>query len=153
MLQVDLESAAQSDDPSKFDSLVTMLNSDRYRNVMEKFILSKEADVNFQYWWQYMNMVSTLLLFIRAQRDGRWEVHLFAFREMLPFFHHYDHINYARWGCVYLAEMNQLPGEVKDEFCEGNFVVKESNRRFNQVDSTFPQMHLVNSYKTLLQKI
>ena len=29
--------------------------------------------------------------------------------------------------------MNQLPDEVKNEFCEGNFVVKGSEQRFNQV--------------------
>ena len=53
---------------------------------------------------------------------------------MLPFFHRYDHTNYARWGAVYLAEMKQLPAEVQAEFDNGNWVVKGSPRRFNQVD-------------------
>ena len=41
--------------------------------------------------------------------------------------HRYDHLNYAKWGAVYVAKMNQLPGEVEKEFQDGNFVVKFSN--------------------------
>lgn len=134
VLKEELVKMAQSDEPDQYESLVTHLASASFRNCLDDFISSKCEDVNFLYWWNYMKMVHTLLLFIRAQRDGLWELHLYAFREMLPYFHHYDHINYARWGCVYLATMNQLPEEVKEEFDKGNFVVKESNRRFNQVD-------------------
>ena len=43
-------------------------------------------------------------------------------------------MNYARWGCVYLSEMHQLPSEVEEEFQLGNFVVKGSDQSFNQVD-------------------
>ena len=86
-----------------------------------------------------MNMVCLLLQFIRAQRDGLWELHLYAFQQMLPFFHRYYHTNYARWGCVYLAEMNQLPIEVKEEFLKGNFVLKGSDQTFNQVDPDHSQ--------------
>ena len=48
----------------------------------------------------------------------------------------YDHTNYAKWGPVYLAEMKNLESiapEVYAEFMNGNFVVKRSKRRFNQV--------------------
>ena len=63
-----------------------------------------------------------------------WDLHLYAFQKMLPFFHRYDHSNYARWGVVYLAQMKQLPVEVQTEFDKGNCVVKGSSRQFNQVD-------------------
>ncbi len=65
-------------------------------------------------------MVSILLYFTRAQRDGLWELHLYAFRRMLPFFFRYDHVNYARWGTVYLAEMAKLPPDILREFQQGN---------------------------------
>ncbi len=78
-------------------------------------------------------MVSILLMFTRAQRDGIWDLHLFSFRCMLPYFMRYDHTNYARWGPVYLAEMHQLPAKVLEEFKKGNFVVKQSAANFNQV--------------------
>jgi len=52
---------------------------------------------------------------------------------MPPILFRYDHVNYARWGTVYLAEMSVLPPEVLLEFQEGNFVAKRSVPRFNQV--------------------
>ena len=81
-----------------------------------------------------MEMVSILLMHIRAKRDGTWSLHLETFRKMLPVFFRYDHHNYARWGSVYLAEMHMLPPEVESEFKAGNFVVKDTNQPFNQVD-------------------
>ena len=57
---------------------------------------------------------------------------------MLPFLFRYDHVNYARWGTVgglYLAEMSVLPPEVLHEFQEGSFIVKRTDRRFNQVSA------------------
>ena len=83
-----------------------------------------------------MGMVEILLDFIRAEREGNWTLHLEAFAAMLPWLTIYDHTNYARWGPVYLADMRSLEKtapEVSAEFMDGNFVVKRSRRRFNQV--------------------
>ena len=80
-------------------------------------------------------MVSILLCFTRAQRDGSWDLHLYAFKRMLPFLFRYNHVNYARWGTVYLTYMSVLPPEVLHEFQEGNVVVKRRDRRFNQVSA------------------
>ena len=84
-LKEDLLNAARLDDPQGYDTLVTTLASTRFCNHMTEFVLSKEKHVNFQYWWQYMNMVCILLMFFGAQLEGRWELHLYAFREMLPY--------------------------------------------------------------------
>ena len=54
---------------------------------------------------------------------------------MLPFFFRYDHVNYARWGTVYLAEMWTLPPNVLLQFQLGNFVLKSTDRCFYQVSS------------------
>lgn len=69
-------------------------------------------------------MVRILLLLTRAQRDGIWDLHLYVFQQMLPYFMYYNHINYARWGTIYLKGMHQVHQEVKQEFEAGNFVVK-----------------------------
>ena len=115
------------------DALLEITSSPGFRQHVVTFGEENISDKNFTFWWSYMEMVAVLLAFIRAQRQGIWELHLAAFREMLPFFHRYDHTNYARWGCVYLSQMKQLPQPVEDEFKLGNFVVKGSNQRFNQV--------------------
>ena len=105
-----------------------------FRETIISFVDSKSENPNFALWWGYLEMVSTLLMFTRAQRDGNWDLHFSAFKKMLPFFFQYDHLNYAKWGSVYLAEMNMLPGEIIAEFKQGKFVVKATKAKFNQVD-------------------
>ena len=92
-------------------------------------------DPNAEFWWQYMTMVSILLSFTRTQYDWLWDLHLYSFKRMLPYVFRYDHVNYARWGTVYLAEMSTLPPEVLLEFQEGNFIVKRTKRCFNQISA------------------
>ena len=83
-----------------------------------------EENVNFSYWWSYVEMVETLLQFTRAERDGIWYLHVPL--TMLPYFIRYDHHSYGKWGTTYLTDMMQLPKPVLDEFQQGNFVVKRS---------------------------
>ena len=59
----------------------------------------------------------------------------YAFKRMLPFLFRHDHVNYARWVIVYLADKSVLPPEVVHDIQEGNFVVKGTDRRFNQVSA------------------
>ena len=86
-------------------------------------------------WNTYIWEIPTkrLLDFTRAQRGGSWELHLYAFRCMLPYFFSYDHVNYARWGAIYLAKMALFPRGILHEFQQGNFVLKHANQRFNQL--------------------
>ena len=123
-----------NDTPERITELISCLKQDCSSKVLNQFIKSKSDDVNFTFWWNYMDMVSILLHFTRAQRDGIWNLHLESFSMMIPYFMRYNHYNYARWGPVYLAEMQQLPESVLREFHKGNFVVKRSTTKFSQVD-------------------
>ena len=115
------------------DQLIAFLEGGQFQEAKDKFINSKDY-VNFKFWWTYIQMVQILLIFIRAQREGNWELHLFAFQSMLPFFMRYNHTHYARWGTIYIREMHNLPEEIEHEFLQGNFVVKGAALKFNQVD-------------------
>ena len=115
--------------------LKLLLQTAEWRKYLETFVEEKcNESVNFSFWWKYMDMVSTLLMFTRAQRDGIWDLYLLSFKKKIPFFFQYDHQNYARWGVVYAAQMMQIPDEIKEEFVKGNFVVKGSKQNFCQVD-------------------
>ena len=61
-------------------------------------------------------------------------MYLDAFRAMLPYYYRYHHINYARWGAVYLSVMSCFPDEVEQEFRQENFIVKGFNKSLGQVD-------------------
>ena len=118
------------------DLLSDVFSNQNVRDLLEEFDNAHSQNPNFRLWTSYMQMVELLLAMIRAERDGNWDLHLESFAAMLPWLTIYDHTNYARWGPVYLADMENLETkapEVHAEFIAGNFVVKRTNKRFNQV--------------------
>ena len=62
-------------------------------------------DPTYTFWRQYMELVGILLRFTCAIRDGNWHLYKSSFLEMLPWFAALDHVNYMRWGIVYLTDM------------------------------------------------
>ena len=76
-----------------------------------------------------MKLVQNFLLFTCAQRNGNWDLHLYAFEFMLPLYMRNEHINYARWEKNYVHEMHQLPTQVLQVF-----VLMRTALQFNQVD-------------------
>ncbi|KAL9979291.1 hypothetical protein ACROYT_G016935 [Oculina patagonica] len=108
----------------------------RIPEVIEEFEAAHADSATFCYWRKYMYMVSILLRFTRALREGDWALYLSSFAEMLPWFAAYDHVNYTRWGAVFLADMSLLPQsapEVHQGFQNGDFVTKEALSKFNQI--------------------
>lgn len=91
----EISAMAADDNPEMIPQLITCLKQEQFHSLLKDFIASKSEDVNFVFWWNYMDMVSTLLQFTRAQRDGLWELHLHSFSRMLPYFMRYDHLNYC----------------------------------------------------------
>ena len=45
----------------------------------------------------------------------------------------YDHFSYAKWGVVFIAEIEQLPQQVLEEFQKGTYAVKWNEGAFNQL--------------------
>ena len=43
-----------------------------------------------------------------GDRDANWLLHLETFSAMLPYDRAFDHLNYFRWGTVYLTDMKML---------------------------------------------
>ena len=42
--------------------------------------------------------VFIMMLYIRAEREGDWPLHLEAVKQMMPYFYASGHVNYARYG-------------------------------------------------------
>ena len=119
--------------------------------LIKKFDAAHQDNPTFYYWRKYMNLVSIFLRFTRALREGDWELYLSSFAEMLPWFAAYDHVNYTRWGVVYLAEMRLLPqtaSEVYQGFLRGDFATKETHHTFNQISDDQALEHVNKSGKT-----
>jgi hypothetical protein len=69
------------------NDLITCLKSPKFQMVYDEFLTQKcQENVNFQFWWNYMEMIFILLDFTRAQREGDWELYLDSFRAMFHTF-------------------------------------------------------------------
>ena len=62
----------------------------------------------FKFVWTCMRMVLLIYAFIRATRDGLWELHLSSLDALCKYFFAYDKQKYAGLVPLYLAEMTAL---------------------------------------------
>ena len=119
-------------------------------HIIKAFDAAHHNNPSFCYWRQYMKLVSILLRFTRAIREGKWDLYLSSFSEMLPYFAAFDHSNYTRWGVIFLADMKMLPQtapEVQQAFESGHFVTKETASTFNQIPDDQALEHVNKSEK------
>ena len=72
-------------------------------------------------------------MFVWAEREGDWPLHLATYKQMLPYFFAAGHVNYARYGLCYLREMKRLPQEVLSHFMKGEHVMHHSAGLWNGI--------------------
>ncbi|KAK3917801.1 Protein lin-54-like protein [Frankliniella fusca] len=92
----------------------------------------KERGRTARLWVQYARQVELIRLLLRAERVGDWDLHLYAVREMLPYFHAAGHLNYAKSAQLYLQLMvtaeSSLPPEERDQLFGGAFTVRKQDK-------------------------
>lgn len=99
----------------------------------------------FAFWNEYIEMVWLLLDFIYGDRDANWNLHLEAFTEMLPYDRAFDHLNYFRWGTVYIADMQRLPEvapRIHKELTENKVHAVSTSSTASSFNSVSPDMAL-----------
>ena len=97
-------------------------------------------------WIQYMDMVSILQQFLRAERTGNWELHLITLRKMLPYFAASGHNLYLKSAHIYLQSMLQLPEtnpDVYEAFMAGYHVIRRSDRYWAGLSSDLVNEHVL----------
>lgn len=75
--------------------------------------------------------VLLVMMYIQAERNGKFDLHLHACKQMLPFFFAAGHWNYARDGVVYLRMMESLPSSLVNKFMQGEHIVHLKDGYFN----------------------
>ena len=114
--------------PQRFEELACSEEGKNFARMFQNYRRKKEQEnPNYCLWSSLLDMIETLLLFIRGTREGNFDLHLAAVRLMLPWFFAYDRQNYARYLSIYYSEMMQLKvthPAVYTEFCKGQFVVQ-----------------------------
>ena len=90
-----------------------------------------------QFWSTYIGIVHLMLAFIRATREGKWQLHLDCVAAMLPYMFAYDRTNYSRYLPVYWAEMIRLETTHPEAYAllnsEEFAVQRSSDSKFAQV--------------------
>jgi hypothetical protein len=71
----------------------------------------------------FIKPVFIIMLYVRAEREGDWPLHLLAVKQMLPYFFASAHVNYARYGLYYMRSMESLGPEELSKFMKGEHVM------------------------------
>lgn len=104
--------------------------------ISAKFDKIKESLSNCrtaQLWFQYIHMVRILCNFIKAERTGKWSLHLSTIKEMLQYLVASGHNLYTKSAYVYLQKMSNLKRNhpiVYNQFQSGHHVIRRSDRHW-----------------------
>ena len=74
-----------------------------------------------------------ILSYICAEREGNFALHLFTYKQMIPFFFAANHHNYARYSVQYMDIMENLPQPVLKCFLDGEHVVRQIDEVWNAI--------------------
>jgi len=77
-------------------------------------------------WLLFMNFVSIIRLFIRAERTGNWQLYLKCTQDMLPYFAAAGHNNYTKCCRLFLQDAQNLCSCMATSLEEGLFTVRRN---------------------------
>ena len=83
-----------------------------------------------------MKFVMCILMFIRASREGDWNLYLESLKALAKYFFAHDRLNYARMVPLYLAQMHRLKiddPDIHHEFMQGNVCVNKNEIPFSAI--------------------
>ena len=98
---------------------------DTYESMME-VLETKASQSKTTQWWveNLVKPIFIMMLFVRAEREVDWPLHLWAVKEMIPYFFAAGHCNYARYATYYLHSMEKLSKKVFRCFMKGEHVMR-----------------------------
>ena len=106
-------------------------------------------------WIECLKMVRMLLLFLRAERTGNWQLHLLCISKMIPVLHAGGHTAYAKCTRLYLQQMQELsdimnPQQYVKYTSDGYWTIRRSHRFWSGgfSDQTIEQV-LMRMLKTI----
>lgn len=93
-----------------------------------------EQSVQFDYWQKTLSLEVLLLLYIRALREGNFQLYVESLTKIVPWMFALDHTHYSRWLPVHIRDMMELSEKhpaILEEFHAGNFVVHKTSNKFS----------------------
>ena len=87
--------------------------------------------------------VFLMMLFVGAEREGEFPLHLYACHQMISYFFAAGQVNYTRYELCYLLSMSRSPPTILDQFLKGKHVLRHTEGIWNGIWS---DMMTENSY-------
>ena len=119
---------------TKHEDLVTAMETD---DLQERLLIFDEVMESqcplFKFARDYMTFLMCILMFIRASREGDWNLHLESLKALAKYFFAFDRLNSARMVPLYLAQMHSLKiddPDIHHEFMQGNACVNKNEIPF-----------------------
>ena len=131
----DLEKARDKKSVDTFSELTNLRSFGALQKLFSDFLQHQQSSLA-RLWLSYMDMVSLLLCFIRAGREGDWSDHLSSVGELLPWMFAYDRTNYSRYLSLYWCQMHLLETTrplVYQQLNSGEFCVQRGTNPFSQI--------------------
>lgn len=111
-----------------------VLDVEDYNSLMQILEMRARQSRTVKLWLDCLiKPVLIMMLFIRAEREAEWALHLYAVSLMMPYFFASGHVNYARYGLYYLRSMENLPREVLSKFMNGEHVMRHKAGIWNSI--------------------
>ena len=96
----------------------------KYHDLSKFLDVSAKSNLAEHWVCNLIKPVLLMMLYVRAEREGEFALHLDACKRMLPYFLAASHWNYARDGIAYVQMMENLPGNVLNPLMKGEHVVR-----------------------------
>ena len=87
--------------------------------------------------------VLLMMLYLRAEREGDFSLHLYTCKQMIACYFAAKHVNYARYGICYIDSMEKLDSSVLESVLKGEHAVRHRRGIWNAIWS---DMMIESSY-------
>ncbi len=108
--------------------------------------VQSQQNPQFDYWLKTWSLEIILLLYIRAIREGNFQLYIESLSKIIPWMFALNHTHYSRWLPVHIRDMLSLSEkhpEILEEFRAGKFVVHKTSSKFSAM--AIDQCHKQNN--------
>ena len=110
--------------------------------------LSKKSSKNEMsfFWKMVFDFKATYLMFLRAEREGNFELYITTLRKLVQWYFEFDKFHYSRWLTSHVFDPITLKTEFPDiyeHFSAGFFSFQRSDNQFSQI--ALDQVHEQNN--------
>ena len=112
----------------------SVAKAESHEDLMDTLETKATKSMTTQLWVQNLvKPVFIIMAFVRAEREGDRPLHIWAMKEMLPYFFTAGHHNYVGYGLCYLRSMERLHGDILEMFLKRDHMMQHKKGLWNGI--------------------